>query len=152
MSRLYAIETAPTLTGANADWVRRVKPSAMDALVQQILDGVANGAGEGELEPLVADLLKGSAVVVTGSQSSPRAQAAAHDAKAAAAAHRETEAPASAAKTAATTIVAPVVDIVAAAEIVITHRSLLGPWIFITADGGNRLMHDATTTTLASGF
>ena len=77
MSRLYAIESAPTLTGSNADWVRRVKPSEMDGLAAQILAGVDGTAVSDEaLRPLIADLLGRSAVVIAGSQSSAFVQAA----------------------------------------------------------------------------
>src|SRR6185312_5910252 len=78
MSRLYVIETAPTLTGANADWVRRVKPSAIDGVVQKLLDGASGSdVSEPDLAPLLADLKAGGAVVVTGPQATPYVQAAA---------------------------------------------------------------------------
>jgi MoCo/4Fe-4S cofactor protein with predicted Tat translocation signal len=78
MTRLYAIETAPTLTGANADWVRRVAPNAFDKIVAQLLDAMAGTSPvEGDLSGLVTDLRAGNALVIAGPQASPYAHAAA---------------------------------------------------------------------------
>ncbi|HVY43890.1 MAG TPA: TAT-variant-translocated molybdopterin oxidoreductase [Hyphomicrobiaceae bacterium] len=77
MSRLYVIESAPTLTGANADWVRRVKPSQMDGIVAAILAGLDGTVPDDEaLRPLIVDLKASSAALLTGSQSSPYVRAA----------------------------------------------------------------------------
>ena len=71
MSRLYALESAPTLTGANADWVRRVKPSALDGEAEKIAAALAGtGSIDPGIMPLIDDLRRGAALVVTGSQSS----------------------------------------------------------------------------------
>jgi molybdopterin-containing oxidoreductase family iron-sulfur binding subunit len=71
MSRLYVIESAPTLTGANADWLRRVKPSALDAEADKIAAGLTGARPEDTgIMPLIDDLHHGNAVIITGSQSS----------------------------------------------------------------------------------
>jgi molybdopterin-containing oxidoreductase family iron-sulfur binding subunit len=78
MSRLYVIETVPTLTGANADWVRRLKPSAIDGVVQKLLEAMSGSdVSDPDLAPLLADLKAGNAIVVTGPQASPYVQAVA---------------------------------------------------------------------------
>src|SRR3569623_374752 len=64
MSRLYAIETAPTLTGANADWCRRIKPSEMDGLARQLLTGIDGGPRDDTHKPLFADQHGGNADVI----------------------------------------------------------------------------------------
>jgi len=90
MNRLYAIESTPTITGANADHRLPVKPSEVEAIARAIAGqlGVAN-AGGGSLPAgvsqqwitAVVDDLRGAAgrsVVVPGRYQSPAVQALAH--------------------------------------------------------------------------
>jgi anaerobic selenocysteine-containing dehydrogenase len=81
ISRLYAVESAMTLTGSNADHRLRLRPSAMTALVHAVRRGVAGSDAElrslarehrldgGILGALVHDLRShaGEALVLAGS-------------------------------------------------------------------------------------
>jgi molybdopterin-containing oxidoreductase family iron-sulfur binding subunit len=79
MNRLYSIESAPTLTGSNADWSRRVRPSGMDGIATQLLAAVEDGtAADTELQPLVRDLTAGRGLVIAGPNESQFVQAVAH--------------------------------------------------------------------------
>lgn len=90
MNRLYAVESTPTITGANADHRIAVKPSEVEAVGRAIAAGlgVAN-AGGGALPAgvsqqwvtAVVDDLRGAGgrcVVVPGRYQSPAVQALAH--------------------------------------------------------------------------
>jgi molybdopterin-containing oxidoreductase family iron-sulfur binding subunit len=76
MKRLYVIESTPTLTGANADHRRLVKPSEVEGLARQLatalgVSGVAEGAPAGAdrwIDAVVVDLKehRGTSLVVAG--------------------------------------------------------------------------------------
>jgi molybdopterin-containing oxidoreductase family iron-sulfur binding subunit len=79
MNRLYSIEPAPTLTGSNADWARRVRPSEMARLAAEILAAVEDGAPAGDdLAVLIRDLSAGRSLVVAGERESAFVQGVAH--------------------------------------------------------------------------
>jgi molybdopterin-containing oxidoreductase family iron-sulfur binding subunit len=78
MSRLYAIEAVPSLTGANADWVRRLRPGEVVAAAANLLGAIEDGAPvDPEFAPLLADLTAGDAVVIAGPRADPFVRAAA---------------------------------------------------------------------------
>ncbi len=78
MSRLYAIECAPSLTGANADWVRRMRPGEVVVAAASLLATIEHGASvDPAFARLVQDLQAGGAVVVEGPRAHPFVRAAA---------------------------------------------------------------------------
>jgi len=77
MSRLYAIESAYSVTGAAADHRIAVRPSALETVAAAVAAVVAGAAPSGLsaeealfVEALVADLKAGSAVVIPGDHTS----------------------------------------------------------------------------------
>ncbi len=89
MSRLYAVESAPSLTGANADHCRAVRPREVERALRAVagevgLEGVAPAttpAVEEEwLAALAADLVEhaGTSIVTVGEPQPPRVHALAH--------------------------------------------------------------------------
>ncbi len=68
-SRLYAVETTPTVTGAKADVRLARKPSEIAALARELADAILqNTEATGELRAMVADLRahRGAGLVVAG--------------------------------------------------------------------------------------
>lgn len=71
MSRLYAIETLPTLTGAHADWKRAVTPGELDGIVANLMAAIADGAAaEAGYEPLVKDAQSSRTLFIAGPRQS----------------------------------------------------------------------------------
>ena len=77
MSRLYAIDSAYSVTGAASDHRIAVRPSALEAVAAAVAAVVAGNAPKGLsaeetlfVEALVADLKGGNAVVIPGDQTS----------------------------------------------------------------------------------
>jgi molybdopterin-containing oxidoreductase family iron-sulfur binding subunit len=82
-NRLYCVESSPTLVGANADHVRRMKPSEVDVIARAVaarvgVPGVAPagsvaGVSDQWLDAMVRDLMGsvGRALVVPGEYASP---------------------------------------------------------------------------------
>ena len=96
MSRLYVIETTPTLTGANADHRFSIKPSAVEPMVKALqlmsqstpeaVDAfLLQGESAPTLKAVAKDLLqhKGASLVIPGKEASPIVQALAHSMNAA---------------------------------------------------------------------
>jgi molybdopterin-containing oxidoreductase family iron-sulfur binding subunit len=90
MSRLYVIETTPTLTGANADHRWTIKPSTLFDAVSGIAKRAAADkalplASGNSLEAIADDLRehKGASIVVAGATAPPAIQALAHQMNAA---------------------------------------------------------------------
>jgi MoCo/4Fe-4S cofactor protein with predicted Tat translocation signal len=85
MSRLYAVETFPSSTGAKADHRLAVRASEMEAFVRVVAEklGVESIKGEGTsvdgryIDALVADLKahRGASVVIVGKEQSPMVHA-----------------------------------------------------------------------------
>src|SRR6185312_13427178 len=94
MSRLYVIETTPSITGANADHRWSIRPAQFEETVRGLASSVAlRGAAPGDLGPpfggpiaqgwmqaLSRDLLQhgGSSIVIAGAEQSPVVHALAH--------------------------------------------------------------------------
>ncbi|MDQ6892851.1 MAG: TAT-variant-translocated molybdopterin oxidoreductase [Acidobacteriota bacterium] len=91
MNRLYAIETASTVTGANADHRLAVPASGIEALARRIAESVGAGAGSGGAGPaspqydefaaaVAADLKShtGRCVVLVGAEQPPAVHAIGH--------------------------------------------------------------------------
>jgi len=71
MSRLYAIETVPTLTGANADWKRAEKLGELDGIVAGLVGALADGAVPAAgYEALVKDAQSSRTLFIAGSRQS----------------------------------------------------------------------------------
>jgi Fe-S-cluster-containing dehydrogenase component len=88
MNRLYAIETASTVTGGNADHRLAVSASAIEGVVRRIAEGVGAGSGSGAASPqtdvfaaaVAADLKShaGRSVVLVGAEQPPAVHALGH--------------------------------------------------------------------------
>ena len=83
MSRLYVVETTPTITGANADHRFSVKPGEMEAVGQGVSGAsIVRAAGNiGKWLPAVSkdlQLHKGASIVIAGDEQSPAVHALAH--------------------------------------------------------------------------
>jgi molybdopterin-containing oxidoreductase family iron-sulfur binding subunit len=83
MSRLYVVETTPTITGANADHRFSVKPAEMEAVGQGVSGAsIVRAAGDiGKWLPAVSkdlQLHKGASIVIAGDEQSPAVHALAH--------------------------------------------------------------------------
>jgi molybdopterin-containing oxidoreductase family iron-sulfur binding subunit len=81
MNRLYVIESTPTLTGAMADHVRRVKPSQIETLARELYNAVAGSPSTNEFVASAAkDLLanRGAGLVVAGEFQPPIVHALCH--------------------------------------------------------------------------
>jgi len=83
MSRLYVVETTPTITGANADHRFSVKPGEMEAVGQGVSGAsIVRAAGDiGKWLPAVSkdlQLHKGASIVIAGDEQSPAVHALAH--------------------------------------------------------------------------
>ena len=87
MSRLYVVETTPTITGANADHRFSVKPSEMEAVAQGV-SGASIVRGSGDLAkwlPALSkdlQLHKGASIVIAGNEQPAAIHALAHAANA----------------------------------------------------------------------
>src|SRR5262249_51546265 len=82
-SRLYVVESTPTITGANADHRFSVKPGEMEAVAQGVSGAaIVRAAGDiGSWLPAVAkdlQLHKGASIVIAGDEQSPAVHALAH--------------------------------------------------------------------------
>ncbi len=86
ISRLYAVESSPTLTGANADHRLRVKPSHVEVVARAIAQGAGVTAGQGSgldaaaaawITAVSKDLLaaRGRSVVIAGDTQPPAVHA-----------------------------------------------------------------------------
>jgi molybdopterin-containing oxidoreductase family iron-sulfur binding subunit len=83
MSRLYVVETTPTITGANADNRFSVKPGEMEAVGQGVSGAsIVRASGEiGRWLPAVSkdlQLHKGASIVIAGDEQPPAVHALAH--------------------------------------------------------------------------
>jgi molybdopterin-containing oxidoreductase family iron-sulfur binding subunit len=83
MSRLYVVETTPTITGANADHRFSVKPGEMQAVAEGVAGAsVVRASGDiGSWLPAVAkdlQLHKSASVVIAGDEQPPEIHALAH--------------------------------------------------------------------------
>jgi MoCo/4Fe-4S cofactor protein with predicted Tat translocation signal len=83
MSRLYVVESTPTITGANADHRFSVKPSEMEAVAQGVAGAsIVRASGDiGSWLPAVAkdlQLHKSSSIVIAGDEQPPIIHALAH--------------------------------------------------------------------------
>jgi MoCo/4Fe-4S cofactor protein with predicted Tat translocation signal len=83
MSRLYVVETTPTITGANADHRFSVKPSEMLPVAEGVAGAsVVRASGDiGSWLPAVAkdlQLHKGASIVIAGDEQPPEIHALAH--------------------------------------------------------------------------
>jgi len=83
MSRLYVVESTPTITGANADHRFSVKPSEIEAIAQGVAGAsIVRAAGDiGRWLPAVAkdlQLHKGASIVIAGDEQPPIIHALAH--------------------------------------------------------------------------
>ncbi len=83
MSRLYVVESSPTITGANADHRFSVKPSDMEAVARGVSGAsVVPASGEiGNWLPALAkdlQLHKGACIVIAGDEQPPSVHAMAH--------------------------------------------------------------------------
>ncbi len=83
MNRLYAVESTPTITGANADHRFSVKPSEMTVVAQGVAGAsVVRASGDiGSWLPAVAkdlQLHKGSCIIIAGDEQPPAIHALAH--------------------------------------------------------------------------
>jgi molybdopterin-containing oxidoreductase family iron-sulfur binding subunit len=95
MSRLYVIESTPSITGANADHRWMVRPSELEgyaaALSQKLTNatGTADTGASGKSQPNVDAILsdlnqyKGASLVIPGREASPTVHALAHSINAA---------------------------------------------------------------------
>ncbi|HYV24890.1 MAG TPA: 4Fe-4S dicluster domain-containing protein, partial [Pyrinomonadaceae bacterium] len=88
MSRLYVVESTPTITGANADHRFSVKPSEMEAVAQGIAGAsIVRASGDiGSWLPAVSkdlQLHKGASIVIAGDEQPPSVHALAHAANSA---------------------------------------------------------------------
>lgn len=88
MSRLYVVESTPTITGANADHRFSVKPSEMENVARAIGNApVIRTSGDmgAWLPAVIRDLQnhKGSSIVIAGDEESPMVHALAHAANSA---------------------------------------------------------------------
>ncbi|HXI26019.1 MAG TPA: TAT-variant-translocated molybdopterin oxidoreductase, partial [Pyrinomonadaceae bacterium] len=88
MSRLYVVESTPTITGANADHRFSVKPSEMEAVAQGVAGAsIVRASGDiGSWLPAVAkdlQLHKGSSIVIAGDEQPSIIHALAHTANSA---------------------------------------------------------------------
>jgi MoCo/4Fe-4S cofactor protein with predicted Tat translocation signal len=83
MSRLYVVETTPTITGANADNRFSVKPGEMEAVAQGV-SGASTVRAAGDIArwlPAVSkdlQLHKGASIVIAGDEQPPAVHALAH--------------------------------------------------------------------------
>ncbi len=86
ISRIYAVESSPSLTGANADHRLRVKPSHVEVVARAISQGAGVAAGQGSgldaaatawIGSAVKDLqsAKGKSVVIAGDTQPPAVHA-----------------------------------------------------------------------------
>jgi molybdopterin-containing oxidoreductase family iron-sulfur binding subunit len=86
ISRFYAVESSPTLTGANADHRLRVRPSHVEVVARAVAQGAGVAAGQGSgldaaatawIASAVKDLqaAKGKSIVVAGDSQSPAVHA-----------------------------------------------------------------------------
>ncbi len=87
MSRLYVVESTPTLTGANADHRFSVKPAEMESVAQGVSGAsMTYAAGDtGKWLPAVLkdlNLHKGASIVIAGDEQPPSVHALAHAANA----------------------------------------------------------------------
>ena len=83
MSRLYVVESTPTVTGAKADHRFSVKPAEMEAVAQGVSGAsIVRASGEiGSWLPAVAkdlQLHKGASIVIAGDEQPPSVHALAH--------------------------------------------------------------------------
>jgi molybdopterin-containing oxidoreductase family iron-sulfur binding subunit len=83
MSRLYVVETTPTITGANADHRFSIKPGEMQAVAEGVAGAsIVRASGDiGSWLPAVAkdlQLHKGASVVIAGDEQPPEIHALAH--------------------------------------------------------------------------
>ena len=86
MARLYAVESSPTLTGANADHRLPVRPSEVEGIGRAIAAGLslrvegASTARDEWVAPLVRDLRRhaGASVVMVGESQPPALHAVGH--------------------------------------------------------------------------
>ena len=83
MSRLYVVESTPTITGANADHRFSVKPSEMEAIAQGVAGAaIVRASGDiGSWLPAVSkdlQLHKSTSIVIAGDEQSPAVHALAH--------------------------------------------------------------------------
>jgi MoCo/4Fe-4S cofactor protein with predicted Tat translocation signal len=83
MSRLYVVETTPTITGANADHRFRVKPGEMRPVAEGVAGAsIVRASGDiGSWLPAVAkdlQLHKGASIVIAGDEQPPDIHALAH--------------------------------------------------------------------------
>jgi len=83
MSRLYVVESTPTVTGANADHRFSVKPAEMEAVAQGVSGAsIVRAAGDiGSWLPAVSkdlQLHKGASIVIAGDEQPPGVHALAH--------------------------------------------------------------------------
>jgi len=83
MSRLYVVETTPTITGANADHRFSVKPSEMLPVAEGVAGAsIVRASGDiGRWLPAVAkdlQLHKGASIVIAGDEQPPEIHALAH--------------------------------------------------------------------------
>jgi Fe-S-cluster-containing dehydrogenase component len=85
MSRLYAVESSPTLTGAAADHRLALKPSQVEGFARAVAKGLGVAGVEGAVDhpwvaPLVADLRRAGAkaVVIVGEPQPPAVHALGH--------------------------------------------------------------------------
>jgi molybdopterin-containing oxidoreductase family iron-sulfur binding subunit len=83
MSRLYVVESTPTITGAKADHRFSVKPAEMEAVAQGVSGAsIVRASGDiGSWLPAVAkdlQLHKGACIVIAGDEQSPAVHTLAH--------------------------------------------------------------------------
>src|SRR5205085_358633 len=88
ISRLYVVESTPTITGANADHRLSVKPSEMETIAQGVAGAsIIRASGDiGSWLPAVSKDLqfhKGSSIVIAGDEQPPIIHALAHAANSA---------------------------------------------------------------------
>jgi MoCo/4Fe-4S cofactor protein with predicted Tat translocation signal len=84
MNRLYVVESSPSLTGANADHLLPLRPSAIEGFARAVAAGlglaVEGGVDHAWVKPLVADLKahQGKSLIVAGEWQPPIVHALAH--------------------------------------------------------------------------
>ena len=82
MSRLYVVESTPTITGANADNRFSVKPAEMEAVAHAVSGSITRASGDiGSWLPAVTkdlQLHKGASIVIPGDEQSPAVHVLAH--------------------------------------------------------------------------
>ena len=88
MNRLYVVESTPTITGANADHVWRIKPSDMDVWAKTVAGFMNEGSdrtAKSDAMRVAEDLQqhKGSSIVIVGDEQPPVVHAVAHSMNAA---------------------------------------------------------------------